>query len=346
MQKSVISDSVSAGGDGKEAQVRVLKVSRAFTLMELLVVIGLIALLIGILLPVLGSVRARARDLQCQSNIRQCVQLILTYASANNDQLPYSFYYVRPGTGMDGWAPASNSIYERVIALWCIVSNMCSGTYPIETVLHPFTGSVQTPDILRCPEATLVAHRLCTYTVNIVAFICPYLDASVGASRHGPPHTRLVERQTRLSKCFPWTALIWDAALQPESFVDTSIPQGTLGIYVDGWRFAEGAIRPQYRYYSGNDPFAQIPPFQYGNQRPVQMVWPPNRDGDEGWGCLRFRHNRNTTCNVGFADGHVGQFTGRFTSEGKAISHDALRKYFMVKWPSGIGIGPDPDIPH
>ncbi len=66
-------------------QHRASRFSPAFTIIELLVVIGVIALLVGLLLPALGASRARAQRLASAANVKQCGMLQLTYALDSKD---------------------------------------------------------------------------------------------------------------------------------------------------------------------------------------------------------------------------------------------------------------------
>jgi prepilin-type N-terminal cleavage/methylation domain-containing protein len=65
-----------------------MKRRHGFTLVELLVVIGIIAILISILLPALNRVREQAKDVNCKSNMRQIYLACRMSASENQDFVP------------------------------------------------------------------------------------------------------------------------------------------------------------------------------------------------------------------------------------------------------------------
>ncbi len=65
---------------------------RAFTLIELMVVVAVIGLLVGILVPALSSARASAKRTACAGNLRQVGTGLQAYISGNRDRFPHASF--------------------------------------------------------------------------------------------------------------------------------------------------------------------------------------------------------------------------------------------------------------
>ncbi|MFI5382450.1 MAG: type II secretion system protein [Tepidisphaerales bacterium] len=117
-----------------------MKSLKAFTLVELLVVIGIIALLVSILLPALNAANEAARTTACLSNLRQIGQAFAAYASDHKG------YVVPLAYDAGSLMPDTNNYRES----WTTI--LVAGKY----LTYPSAGMnavPSVPNVLSCPSS-------------------------------------------------------------------------------------------------------------------------------------------------------------------------------------------------
>ena len=283
-----------------------MRKSHGFTLVELLVVIGIIALLISILLPSLARARQSATNVSCQANLRSIGQALLFYANDHKGKLPYS--------GNARWG----EIWTGQVTNY--VGNQLRDT-------NDQWGNVNgnhTP-ILRCPDAPQEGIGQAWnggfhYTANTRAM--PWFGDDGDGLKRGPNNVPTLSQPYPLAtRDSSSKMLLWDGPILP-AFGWNAPTNNRPQMW---WFFTWGYANPCSWTSWWADPDlgftnrdAVVPPATDGNFNSTstssgQWIGLVNIDGganDYPWGMdrvgfQRYRHMNNTSCNFLFFDGHV-----------------------------------------
>lgn len=143
-------------------RMNVKKSRSAFTLVELLVVIGIIAMLISILLPTLRRANQQAKSAACKSNLRQLGIALQAYASDNRgrlfpvgEPLPGTTAPTTFGTNVpphDRWPAKVDSLRKIMVNPWPPPYNPADYADGVRDSADEFRPDLYTAAIQRCPE--------------------------------------------------------------------------------------------------------------------------------------------------------------------------------------------------
>jgi prepilin-type processing-associated H-X9-DG protein/prepilin-type N-terminal cleavage/methylation domain-containing protein len=143
---------------------------KGFTLVELLVVIGIISVLIAMLLPALNKAREAAKTVSCASNLRQIGNAYFMYAQDNSG-------WILPGT-VPSWAWWNNAAGRR--SWFELLAHI--GKY------SPTSGYGLTWNkSFICPAETRSFDAFGYTEYGIDPYVCGYLQYDSGQGRYVPP---------------------------------------------------------------------------------------------------------------------------------------------------------------
>ena len=226
---------------------------RAFTLVELLVVIAIIAILISLLLPAVQAARAAARKVQCANNFRQVALAALNHASIH-DRLPALSDSRLGGAGVGGRRGNESSLSWRFALL----------AYLEETATFEVLGPQLTSGVPWRVVLNDAPNR--EYPVNPVVepvFMCPSVS---GNPRFGAAQ---IARQARSRDSSTASGTIFDGV----STADDAASYG-VRLYEDGeWSHALGAWSGSKKVPRSGDDKEQAKLVAIGMTKAAKLSW-------------------------------------------------------------------------
>jgi len=286
----------------------------AFTLVELLVVIGIIAILIAILLPALNKARESARTVACASNMRTIGQGIFLYVQTSRGVLPFSTW--------DGTPPGNPAFDTTAATDWVSLITNCLNRNT--TGLIAGDRSSGTRQIFRCPSAPLAEPAdgaiLSTYSTHPRLMPNPDRVDKLRNGMTGTSNYYLQPYKIAKIKRTSEIVMVFEGAVtmngQPTT---TGGSPGRWSASPDAYGMDASSISLTYNGPTGNQGSYLTDNYALGSAAPnfvpssfVSMYLPVasavNTDSYNNYSNLRYRHAGDRLMNGLFVDGHVDSF--------------------------------------